>query len=228
LCPYARGQPHKGPAPRQGALAVILRKLLLNMERTIEKIIAIVFICFLFENCSNQLKPRTITWSGSLITFHNAGSSSKGEYYLGYYIELSDTGESRLMTRQMFNSQKEYYNIIIPDSVKENLWELIKDVTIFKEPKYDSTRVYINDDFIYNLEYKNDTIDKQLTLLRFPEANEIQKKFGSIMDIIFSKPIIMNKANFDLKQYEQNTENQIRKIITPLEVLKDESVIDKQ
>ena len=184
------------------------------MIRGLFQILIIILTIFQLNSCRNQIKPRTVYWSGSLLTLKN-DSSSEWSFYLGYYIELSDTGETKIMTRKMFQSPKEYYKIILPDSIKNTILTIVSNDSIYFVPKKNSYGGYIYDGlydglydgFTYNLSFKYDTIDNKIAFIT-PVANQTQKKLIRIMDRIWNNPLIIKETNIDLNQYENIIEKE--------------------
>ncbi len=179
------------------------------MKRRTLQMVILILATFLVISCRNQIKPRTVYWSGSSFAF-NTDSLTDWSFYLGYYIELSDTGETKLMTRKMFKSPMEYYEIIIPDSTKNTILELAMNDSMYHVPKPDLEAGCIYDGYTSNLRFQCYTIDRSISFIR-PEGNQVQKKLVRIMDNIWEHPIIKTGTFIDLKQYENNTEKEMIK-----------------
>lgn len=183
------------------------------MKGRLFQLLIIILTILQLNSCRNQIKPRTVYWSGSLFTLKNE-LSSDWSFYLGYYIELSDTGDTKIMTRKMFQSPKEYCKIILPDSIKNTILTLVLNDSIFLAQKNDSNSVHLYDGFTYHLGFKQDKIDNKIAFIT-PTANQAQKRLIQIMDNILENPLIVKGTYIDLIQYEINTKNELLKNFHP-------------
>lgn len=174
----------------------------------------------LMISCKNEIKPRILYWSASSFTLND--SLRNWSFYLGYYIELSDTGDVKIMTRKMFQGPKEYYSIIIPDSIKTNILDLaMNNSMIFKTKREeDDEERHIYDGPTYTLRIQCDTIDKTISFIP-PEGNQLQKRLVQIMDRVINNPIIKAKTEIDLTEYEKHIEKEVLRRIGTLPKIKD-------
>ena len=125
---------------------------------------------------------------------------------MAYYIELSDTGEVKMMTRKMFQGPKEYYKITLTPSIKNTILNLAMNDSMYI--KSNDTVPCICENLLYCLRLQYDTIDNLTGLLR-PKRNLIQQRIINMMDSIWKNPIIKSETFFDLSQYEKNTEKEL-------------------
>ena len=164
-------------------------------------------LTLLFASCKNQERPRTVYWSAS--SFINPQDSlTDYSFYLAYYIEVSDTGDVKLMMHKTFQSPKQYFSILLSKSRKNRILDLaIKSMSQALKP---NSHEYIYDGPIYNLKVKCDTIDKKISFIT-PLGNQMQRELILIMDSIWNHPRIKNKIYFDLTKYEEETKQEILK-----------------
>jgi hypothetical protein len=188
------------------------------MKRKNIKYVTILLTTLLMISCGSQVKPRTLYWSGTSMIRQN-DSLSNYSLYIGYYIEISDTGDANLMTRKMFQDTMLFYKIVLSESTKDRILKLAMDKSSCIEEKKDSDKWYIYDGFTYNLRIKSDTTDRNISFIR-PRGNRVQKELVLVMDSIWTQHKIKAKTFFDLTEYRKNTEKEFFKNNAPPPLLK--------
>ena len=162
-------------------------------------VLSFISLIATFDTCKKINKPRTVFWSGNkyTYTFEKEDSISPLYFYLGFYIEISDTGETKLMTRKNFNAPKEFYIINLPDSLKKVILSQASKDYCFLSPKHDPF-ISMYDGFTFHVQFKCDSIDKSVTFIPL-FANSIQKELLSIFQKIRNSPKIIKETSIDLK-----------------------------
>ena len=188
------------------------------MKKTSIKYATIVLTTFLMISCGSQVKPRTLYWSGTAM-FRQNDSVPHYSLYIGYYIEISDTGDVNFMTRKMFKDTMLFYKIVLSESTKNRILKLAMEESSCVEKKIDTNACYIYDGFTYNLRIKSDTIDRKISFIK-PLGNKVQNKLVAIMDSIWTRHKIKSKTFFNLTEYRKKTENEILKKNPPPPLLK--------
>ena len=161
---------------------------------------------FLFS-CGRQVEPRTLYWSGSRIE-RVKDSLNTYSLYIVYYIEVSDTGEAKFMTRKMYKDTMQFYTIALSESTKNRILKLATDSTSCIENKMDSNRGYIYDGLLYNIRIKKHEKDFSYSFIR-PRGNLVQKELIVIMDSIFTRHKIQSRTFIDLTDYQRTTEKYV-------------------
>jgi len=179
------------------------------MKKTSIKYVTIVLTTLLMISCGGQVKPRTLYWSGTHLV-RQSDSVPHYSLYIGYYIEISDTGDVNFMTRKMFKDTMLFYKIVLSESTKNRILKLAMDQSSCVEEKTDTNKCFIYDGFTYNLRIKSDTTDRRVSFIR-PLGNKIQKELVAIMDSIWTRHKIKSKTFFDLTEYRRNTEKELFK-----------------
>ena len=194
----------------------------MTKKRTFFVIITFLFI--LVESCIDHKNPRTVYWSGSSFHLDNESgidSMQKWIFYLGYYIEVSDTGDTKLMTRKEFNAKREYYLINLADSVKDEILELSADKSSYSMSNEEPNDNYSG--FSYSLKFKNDTIERTTSFIPII-ATPAQKKLYSIFNEIWKNHMIIRQTTFETREYEKTTALELNKLSPPPPLPKNEQI----
>ena len=193
------------------------------MKVKINYILILILTILGLYSCEIDKRPRTIYWSGSGYSMSKIDSTYIQSFYLGYYIELSDTGDIRIMTRKDYQGEKLFYRIKLTSSTKDSIFSLIENKNIFLDSisnLKESEDVYIEErypcysGFIYNLNYKCDSINRIISYIP-TIANPSQKKLRILMDSVMKNYMIIKETQIDLTQYESKLENEIRMKFPP-------------
>jgi hypothetical protein len=187
------------------------------MVNHLQLIIALILICLMFDACNKAKKPRTVFWSAFTYTydFVNRDSITPLYFYLVNYIEVSDTGETKIMKRKQFKSPKEFYIIKIPDSVKSEILAFSSEDSCFLSKRYnpqEETRIY--DGPTYFLQFKCDSIDKSVAFVPY-SSYPLQRKLLNIFEDIRKSYQIIKETNLNLTNYEKKLDEKFRKNLPP-------------
>ena len=196
------------------------------MKVKISYTLILIMTIFGLYSCNVDKRPRTVYWSGSGYSVSKIDSINVQSFYLGYFIELSDTGDVRIMSRTDNQGERLFYNIKLTSSTKDSIFALIESNTMFldsiscmKKNKdgFNQENYSCYSGFIYNLQFKCDSINQIISYIP-TIANPSQKKMRSLMDSIWKNYVVIKETNIDLTQYESNLENEIRIKFPPLEI----------
>ena len=132
-----------------------------------------------------------------------------------YYIELSDTGEVRLMKRTEYKSPMEYYSIQMSDSLKQAILSLCTNDSLFRPRPKREDEVYVYDGPTYHIQYCIDTITRTALFIP-PSGNFAQQRLAKIMDSILQNHVIIQKASFSLKELASKIDKECRRLSPPL------------
>lgn len=174
---------------------------MININRIIWIIITIVMIAI--TSCQKTTSPRTLYLSGSM-PYRSDTSKSHWELRLGFYIEISDTSETK-----MYSKNAGYCIITLPDSLKNRILDLALRNS-FSDKK---NRLYISDEryyvtyfdeYIYNMRIIQDTLDRTITFKRYLIQEPLRQLSYMIEDIV-RHPVIKDTIKFDLTKYRDQT-----------------------
>jgi hypothetical protein len=154
-------------------------------------------------SCQKTTSPRTLYLSGSM-PYRSDTSKSHWELRLGFYIEISDTSETK-----MYSKNAGYCIITLPDSLKNRILDLALRNS-FSDKK---NRLYISDEryyvtyfdeYIYNMRIIQDTLDRTITFKRYLIQEPLRQLSYMIEDIV-RHPVIKDTIKFDLTKYRDQT-----------------------
>ncbi|MEI7594953.1 MAG: hypothetical protein WCK02_04335 [Bacteroidota bacterium] len=188
-----------------------------------KKTIILTLIILVFYSCKTDRKPRTIYWSASRFENYIRDTVHKPKLHLGYYIEISDNGDAKLMTRKNFNAPKEFYKIKIPDSLINQIFNLTNNDSLFIVKKLNNNESAIYDGPTYYIQYSNDSTKKEAVYEPY-RSNLIQGKMQRIMKSILINPVIICNTQINLIEYEKQVEETINKNYPPIKILIDKEV----
>ncbi len=164
----------------------------------------IVIIIFTSLGCKDKLEIKTVSWTGTshtiadTIVFSNDTQYVNDQLYLGHQVIISDTG-CRLITRKQYDAPRQFYSLIINDSIKEIIFKLAfdREIITFNEPElteeYDG-KLYCG--FNYILSVDKPKFHTDINYLP-PHANDKLIRLHNIFNSILAKPIIVNAIQVD-------------------------------
>lgn len=171
-------------------------------------------LLLVMSGCCKKHPIRTVRLTGFTYTYEKYEPGEKPSFYMVYYIELSDTGEVRLMKRTEYKSPMEYYSIQMSDSLKQAIIALCANDSLFRPKPKREDEGYVYDGPTYHIQYCIDSITRTALFIP-PSGNFAQQRLVKIMDSILHNHIIIQKTSFDLKELVSNIDKECRKLSPP-------------
>jgi|GEM_PF-6626048 len=172
-------------------------------------------LLLVMSGCCKKHPIRTVRLTGFTYTYEKYEPGEKPSFYMVYYIELSDTGEVRLMKRTEYKSPMEYYSIQMSDSLKQAILSLCTNDSLFRLRPKREDEVYVYDGPTYHIQYCIDTITRTALFIP-PSGNFAQQRLAKIMDSLLHNHIIIQKASFSLKELASKIDRECRRLSPPL------------
>jgi hypothetical protein len=146
------------------------------------------------------------------------GFEGKWKFYLGYLIEVSDTGGVKLMTRNRFMASTECYKVRLSYSTLNEIFKLVDDTIIFTQPTKREESGCVYDGPTYTLLVKTDSNSRIVTYIPCL-GNSPQKSLRIIMEGVREKPVVIEKTNIPLNEYKDIIYKNALKFSEPLPMI---------
>ena len=177
-----------------------------------KRLLFFIILITIFGSCTRPKKSHwKVIWSAQLYDYKGVPGDSifNSYFYLGYYFELNDSGSAKIINHKVFGGNHEHYKLDLNQGLTSKIFKLVSNEKAFvkmRKPK----EGYYSEGPTYKLEYKTDTISRYC-FLKEQWANSIQNEIFKIFDSIKVSCKKIPIEPFDIKDYEDKTDIQMKK-----------------
>jgi len=173
-------------------------------------LILLLIICFHLVSCVNNEKEKIqqITWTGSSHSIIDTLISVDGKdtlynfkfFYMAHHISFDEKGDVLLITRNEYDSPRQFYKIEVNDSLRNLITNLVHDTSIlnFRQPIFNPEReyrMYCGYGYIISIQSNN----KQKININYlpPDANFKLRLLHRVFETIWDQPKIIGYSQVD-------------------------------